>query len=434
MEDTRLGTILLDGGIVDEAGLERCLMIQALTGHARPLGEILVEQGLLDSATVERLLQLQRERGTLQQSVPPSTDLGSVALFTAALANRAEEMVVSEGRPVRIRVGATWSQLTAEVLRGPEVWDFVRETMGPQVLETLADRHFVVQPWHRPGLGRGLATAFRQFDGVAVRVTFAAETAPEARAVGVPDAVVDAVLASKGLVLVVGERGIGRSDTLSALTRVVASDPGHYVVVLDDEPWPLPADGALVVRRRHGTTPEQRADALRSIVRDDPDAVVCGDVGDASTFEVALRAAEGGRLVIAWIDAPSVARALTRILDFYPVHDLGRARSSLAAVLRAVLVRHQLPDANHAGTVVATELLLVDDPVRELLRNGDLSDLMMLLRAEGSRSGHSLDRSMLELLQAGKVRLEDVFARVEEKAWLLERTRKTAGAAAPVQE
>ncbi|MBL8755876.1 MAG: Flp pilus assembly complex ATPase component TadA [Planctomycetes bacterium] len=434
MEDTRLGTILLEGGIVDEAGLERCLAIQSLTGHVRPLGEILVEQGLLDAATVERLLQLQRERSTLQRSTTPTTDLGSSALFTAALANRAEEMVVSEGRPVRIRAGATWTQLTEEVLRGPEVWDFVRETMGSQVLEILAERHFVVQPWHLPGLGRGLATAFRQFDGVAVRVTFAAETALEPHAIGVPDAVTNAVRASKGLVLLVGERGIGRSDTLAALTRVAATDPGHYVVVVDDEPWPLPTGGALVVRRRHGATAEQRADALRSVVRDDPDAIVCGDVGCAATFEVALRAAEGGRLVVAWIDAPSVARALTRILDFYPVHDLVRARSSLAAVLRAVLVRHQLPDADHAGTVVASELLLVDDAARDLLRSGELSDLVLLLRGDGGRSGHSLDRSMLELLRAGKVRLEDVFVRVEEKAWLLERTRNMAGAAAPAKE
>ncbi len=434
MDDTRLGSILLEGGIVDESGLERCLAIQGLTGNTRPIGEILIEQGLLDAPTLERLLQLQRERGTLQRASVPTTDLGCAALLCSAIGNGAEEMVVSEGRPVRIRVGPTWSQLTDQALRGPEVWDFVRETMGAQVLETLADRHFVVQPWSLPGQGRGLATAFRQFEGVAVRLTFASTAAASPEAIGIPPGVVDVVRGGKGLVLLVGERGIGRAETLAALTQVAAVDPGHYVAVVDDEPWPLPTVGALVVRRRLGATAALREEALRSVVRDDPDAIVCADVGDASTFEVALRAAEGGRLVVAWIDAPSVTRALTRVLDFYPMHDLARARSSLAAVLRAVLVRQHLPDASHQGTVVASELLIVDESVREVVRGGDLSDIGLLLRGEGSRVGYSLDRSMLDLLVAGKVSMEDVFARVGEKAWLLERTRTLAAPTAPAKE
>jgi Tfp pilus assembly pilus retraction ATPase PilT len=127
--------------------------------------------------------------------------------------------------------------------------------------------------------------------------------------------------------------------------------------------------------------------------------------------------------VIAYLDAANTTSALTRILNFYPVYELPRVRSSLAAVLRTVLVRHLLPDVAHVGNVAATELLVVDDPVREVVRNGELSDISLLLRTEGGRSGYGLDRSLLDLLTNGRVRMDDVFARAEEKAWLLERTR-----------
>lgn len=423
MDEIRLGAILLEGGVVDEAGLERCLAIQNLTGGTRPIGQILIEQGLLTESSLKRLLALQREKVELQRASMPATDLASTSLLTAAQKNGAMEIVVSEGRPVRLRVGATWQQLTDESLSGPEVWDFVRETMGADVLESLADRQFVVRSWQLENIGRGTATAFRQFDGVAVRVTFSATSIPAPDALGVPAAVLEAVRAGKGMVLLVGERGLGRGEVLSSLVQHVAADASQYVVVVDDEPLTLPAEGAVVQRRRYGLAPSERAEALRCVVNEDPDVLVVGDVGSPETFEVALRAAEGGRMVIAYLDAANATSALVRILNFYSVHDLPRVRASLAAVLRAVLVRQIIPDVAHTGTVTATELLVVDDAVREVVRGGELGDIGLLLRAEGGRSGHSLDRSLLELLTAGKVRMEDVFARAEEKAWLLERTK-----------
>lgn len=423
MDENRLGAILLEGGVVDEAGLERCLAIQTLTGSSRPIGRILVEQGLLDEATLTRLLELQRGRFTNKVASVAPSNLTSLSLITAATSNGASEIVVSEGRPVRIRVGACWQQLTNEVLSGPEVWDFVRETMGSDVLEQLAENHYVVRPWSIDSAGAGAATAFRQFEGVAVRLTFVATKVAQPDELGVPESVSNAIDCGKGLVLCVGERGIGRGELLASLAHRAARSEDHYVVVVDNEPMQLPDGPALVVQRRFGLDPTERADVLRSVVREDPDTMVIADVGSPEAFELALRAAEGGRLVVAYIDAQNAVAALTRILNFYPSYEMARVRASLSAVLRAVLVRQLLPNAEHTSTVPATELLLVDEAVGEVIRQGELSDIGLLLRAEGGACGHSLDRSMLDLLADGRVRMDDVFSRAEEKSWLLERTR-----------
>ncbi|HEB54269.1 MAG TPA: hypothetical protein ENI87_13535 [bacterium] len=422
MEHDRLGAILLEGGIVDEAGLQRCLAIQALTGYVRPLGRILVEQGLLQEATLERLLAQQRSRGDARSADVAPDGLAARSLLAAAQANGATEVVVSEGRPVRIRAGARWRQLTDDVLSGPEVWDFVRETMGVEVLEKLAEEHFVVRTFTFDGVGCGRATAFRHFDGVAVRMAFSTSPVPEPHALGVPRPIVDLVGSQRGLVLCAGERGEGRQELLASLTRLLASDQHHYVVVLDDEPMELPTDGAMVVRRRFGDDAATRAAALRSVVREDPDAIVVGDVGAPETLELALRAAEGGRLVVAWLDAANVVAALRRVSHSYPAYELPRVRATLAAVLRAVLVRVLVPGHEDAGAQPATELLVVDEAAREVLRGGDLSDLGLLLRAKGG-SSHALDDSLLELLGAGSVDLGEVLPRAADKVRMLDRAQ-----------
>lgn len=423
MDDPRLGTILLEGGIVEAADLDRCLAIQTLTGGVRPLGQILIEQGLLDSVTLQRVLQLQRSEAALRAAQFPAADAQSGTLLRAARANGASEILVGEGRAVRIRVAGEWRELGGEPVRGPEVWDFVRETMGAEVLEELADRQYVVRTWRDTELGQGSAHAFRQFDGVSVRITFAAERVLAPDDAGVPASVVELARGGRGLVLLVGERGIGRIDALAPLLQAATADAGHYAIVLDDEPLPPLDTPAMLARRRFGLSTADRAAAVRGALREDPDVLTIADAGDPATFELAMRAAEGGRLVVACMDAGSVTAALNRILNFYPAYEVPRVRASLAAVLKAVLVRQVLPDGNRTGTVVATELLVVDDAVRAALRRGELGDLTLLLRMEGTRCGHSLDRNMLDLLTAGRVRLEDVFARAEEKAWLLERTR-----------
>ena len=151
MDDIRLGTLLLEGGIVDEAGLERCLAIQSLTNHGRPIGQILVDQGMISADALQRVLQLQRERRQEAASSLRANDLAADALLTLAANQGATELVVSEGRRACIRTGMQWRPVTDTPLSGPEVWDFARTVMGDGVLEALAERHCVVQPWQEIG-------------------------------------------------------------------------------------------------------------------------------------------------------------------------------------------------------------------------------------------------------------------------------------------
>lgn len=426
MDETRLGTILLESRILSEADLEKCLEIQSLTGNTRPIGQILIEQGLLDRATLDRLLQLQQTRVAEKRALETATggEPQRDGFLGAAARAGARELVISEGRPVMARAGTEWRVLTAEPVRGPEVWDFVRTEMGSQVLEELADRHYVVRDLHRPGLCRGRVTALRHSDGVAVMVELRPEHTPPPAELGIPPELTEILAGNRGLVLFVGERGVGRTDLLAGVLQVMAKEGGRYVVALDDAiDTELPTGGALVARRRVGTHVADYASGLRTAVREDPDAVLVGSLNEPDAFDMAIRAAEGGRLVVGWLDASSAVGCLQRILNFYPVYDVQRLRQSLAMVLRAVCVRHLLSSSDGARLVPATELLLVDEAARDVIRSGDLPNLGLLMRTTGGKNGHSLDQDMFALINAGRIRLEDAYARAEEKAWLLERLR-----------
>jgi twitching motility protein PilT len=425
MVDDRLGILLVDGGFVDEMQLERCLRIQAATGRSRPLGQILVEHGAIDAGTLQRVMALQARRGELRAASEPATDTRSRELLRAAEANGASELVVSEGRSVRIRVAGVWRELTQEPIAGPEAWDFVREVMGAAVLEELADRHCVTK--HAAvGATPIVATAFRQLDGVAVRVSFVGAPATDAKGAVVPAVLLQQAERGAGLILLVTDRREPRVWPMRPLLAAALSVAGRHGVALCDEPLGLGTTPGLLTLRRLGLRPEQRAEALRSALRTGPDVLAIADVGSPETFDLALGAAAGGALVVACIDAASVFGALQRVLDFYPAHEVPRVRATLAEALRAVLVRCVLPDAERNGSVVATELLLVDGPAREVLRSGELGDLRLLMRAADGRCGWPLDHSLLELLTAGRTRVEDVFPRAEEKARFLARSRSAA--------
>lgn len=426
MDETRLGTLLLESRLIAEPDLEKCLEIQALTGGTWPLGQIVVEQGLITRANLEQLLELQKTR--VQQRRTLAVGEGSDHYLQTAFDAGANELVISEGRPVLARVAGEWIALSTDPMNGPQVWDFVRDEMGGEVLEELADTQFVSRELHKPGRCRGRITAFRQFDGVAVTVRLHPELPRTTKELGVPDAIVDLVRQGKGLILLASERGSGRTEMLASLLQVAAEDAARFVLVLDDSlEYPLPEGPALLARRRVGAQVSDYGTALRTAVREDPDTIFIGDVGEPETFDLAIRAAEAGRLVVGCLHAGSVVATLHRALNFYPSYDIARVRATLASVLRGLLSMHLLPEAGRNSMVAATEMLLIDDAAREVVRSGDLGHLSLLMRMDGATStGHSLDRSLLDLLAAGRVRFADVFARAEEKSMVLDRSRQLA--------
>lgn len=420
MDDTRLGALLLENPMVHEAQIEHCLQIQALTGGTRPIGQILVDEGIITAQMLEELLELQARRRRSQGQLR-LIELGDADRYlSAALSAGASELLLTEGRPAMVRIGTALQALSRESLAPPEVWQLAVDLLGPDALDVIADRMSLTRELHRDGVCRGIARAFRHFDGICVTVRLHPEQIRSLDAAGIPPPVGQALQTGKGMILVVGQKGSGISETLATLTNEIVRTPGRIVQVLDRTlEAPIPSAEAIVVQRRVGEHTPSYASGLRAAFALDPDVLVIGDVSEPEAFDLALRAAESGRLVVAAVPARSVTTALERMLNGYPSPEVPRIRATLAGVLRVVLAVRLLPSAHGVGQVLCSELLVMDDAAQAVLRDSSLSQIELLWRLEDGCSGHSLDDDLMDALMRGKVLFEDAFPYAKDKNRML---------------
>lgn len=425
MDNTRLGSILLENPLMRQEDIERCLEIQALTGGTRPLGEILIQEGVISRAMLDELLALQESRRTDTRGTAIVQGTGSDSYLRSAIAHRASDLIMSEGRCVLIRTGGQLRELTKEPISQADLIEFLAGRIGPEVMATLAEKKAVTCEFHEPGLARGRISAFHHFDGLCVTIRLHPETVRDPIESGLPIELLRALKHGKGLILITGEARSGITETMASLIALAAQDQNRVVLVLDhDFEGPLPTGPAITTRRKIGVDSATMANALRVATIESPDVIFVGDAGEVVAFDLALRAAEGGHLVVAAVQARSVVSALERVLNGYPAYDVPRVRTSLAAVVNCVVAVNLLPTNEREGSVLASEVLVANEASREIVRAGALSQLNLLMRLESAECGHSMDDSLIGLIEAKRVRFEDAFVCAEDKSRLLQVAQK----------
>lgn len=424
MEDTRLGSILLESRVIREEDLEHCLRVQELIGASRPLGQILVEEGAISSQTLRELLDIQETRRRCSRIEHAIEAKDPHRFLTEALALGASELHLSEGRKALVRVGGQLRNLSKEVLQGPEVWQFVRDEMGFEVLEEIAERFSVTKVFSGESGVRGRITAFRHFDGIGVSMRLHSVAVRSPQEACIDTALLDSVHAGKGLILLAGEHGSGISETMATLLAEVVQEKGRYILVLDeDHECDVPEGEAIVCMRRVGVHTKNYTSGLRAALREDPDVIFVADASQAEAFDLALHAAESGRLVIAVLHASSAIGVLERAIALYPAYEQKRVQTILASVLQCVFVVKLVASAQGDGLRLATELLRFDANVREALRQGAFSQLDLLMRLEDIDSGHTMDASLIRLHARGELTFEELYEHVEDKSQVLESMR-----------
>lgn len=423
MDDTRLGALLLEGNLVREEDLERCLEFQTLTGGCRPLGQVLIELQVITEEDLEEILRLQRSRRSAQAQAPIDGPTGVDRVLATAVAAGATDLILTEGKPTMVRIAGVLRALTDEPLHPPEMWQFLLDHMGPQVLDRLAAEQYVSQEIVE-GCGRGRMTAFRHFGGACCSVRLHPSQPRTPKEAGLSDEVVECVRAGRGLLLLAGRKHSGLTSTLATLlTEAVKGSPRLVVVLGEALEYAIPESESQVIFRRVGRDTVSYEAGLESAIREDADVIIVADVSSPRTFDMALRAAEAGRFVIAGLSARTVQEALVRVQGFYPEYDQRRVRVALAGVLSCVLRIQLVPDRNGTADVMATELLLLDESSRAVLREGYLQRLHLLMNIEDGLNGHSMDACLEELFRAEKISLEDAFQHADDKARFLRRAK-----------
>jgi twitching motility protein PilT len=325
------------------------------------------------------------------------------ALLAEARARGASDLHLAPGAAPHLRLEGELVALPGPPLDGDEVLALCGPVLAQADAGAAAD---LCVAFDTAAAGRFRASVFRRAGALGAVFRAIPTTAPTAEALGLPASVIELSERGRGLVLVTGPAGSGRTTTLAALVGAIGARAQRHIVTFEDPIEHVHAHaGGLVSQRELGRDVPSVAAGVRAALRHDPDVLVIGEVADADAADAALEAAEAGRLCLAATRGASVLSALASFIDLFPAHRQAAARARLASVLEGALGQRLLPRAGGGERVMALELLVPGAPDRALIRDDNLPSIHAHMQA-GHGGAQTLNSALADLYLARRVTLE----------------------------
>ena len=338
------------------------------------------------------------------------------AFFKMLKDTGASDLHLSSGCQPMLRLNGRLERIKYKVLENEELKTLLYEIAPQRLLAVFEETGDLDFAYAAPGLGRLRCNYFRQERGVAAAFRAIPETVPTLSDLGLPDILGELAMRPKGLVLVTGPTGSGKSTTLAAMIRHALEARRDHIITVEDPIEFLHASaGCLINQREVGRDTRTFAAALRGALREDPDIILVGEMRDLETIELALEAAETGHLVLSTLHTVSAAKTIDRVIDVFPGDRQAQIRSALSESLTAVISQTLLRRADAPGRVMAMELLLANTAVRNLIRENKIFQINSVLETSKAQGMRTLDDSLLELLAAGRIAPADAVRNAVNK-------------------
>ena len=312
----------------------------------------------------------------------------------------ASDLHLAVGLPIKMRVGGELQVIREEPLRAEEAERMLREVCGEKRWRRFCDRKDLDFAYGVPGVVRLRASYLQTGRGLAAVFRTVPEQIATCEDLDLPSQVVALADAPRGLVLVTGPTGSGKSTTLAAMIHRINSRSTRHIILLEDPIEFVHNDlRSVIVQREIGTHADSFARALRAAVRQDPDVILVGELRDEDTMALALDAAEMGFLVFGTLHTNGAARSMDRVIDMFATARQPAARLALASSLRGVVSQLLLRRADGQGRVAVHEVLTVTPGVRNLVRQGDSAKLHSAMQAGRGQGMQTLDQALVDLVR-----------------------------------
>jgi len=329
-----------------------------------------------------------------------------------------EDLIIGVGRPPYMKRLGVVNPLGGDVMTEEAVQQLLADRLNLEQRERL-DKGIDVDISYDAKLAdtRFRANVFKQMNGTGIVFREIKREVADISALGLPDVVRSFADLKNGLVLVGGPTGAGKSTTLAALVNHINMNQSRHILTIEDPIEMVhPTKKCLVNQREVGTHALSFQSALRSSLREDPDVILIGEMRDLETIQFAVTAAETGHLVFGTVHTVSADKSIDRIINTFPANRQGQVRSMLAETLRGVVCQHLLRRKDEEGRILAVEVMIANDAVSSLVRNGKTFQLPSVIATSAEQGMQVMDRELSRLVRKGIVDYEEAYMKAVDKA------------------
>ena len=329
----------------------------------------------------------------------------------------ASDLHLSSGNQPLIRLRGSLERIKYKTLENAELKRILYEIAPEEKVKVFEEFGDVDFGYEIPGLSRYRANFYDQKWGIGAVFRAIPTTIPTAEELGLPAVILRLATLPKGLVLVTGPTGSGKSSTLAAIVdQANRTRRDHIITIEDPVEFVHHSKGCLVNHRELGTHTKNYATALRGALREDPDIIMVGEMRDLDTISLAIEAANTGHLVFGTLHTTSAAKTVDRIIEIFPANMQGQIRSSLADGLRAIVSQVLFKRIDVRGRCAAMEILLATSAVRHLIRESKTYQVGTVIQTGRKFGMQALDDSILEHILAGRIDPNEAYTYCSDKA------------------
>ena len=324
----------------------------------------------------------------------------------------ASDIHITVDSPPIARVKGSFIKLREENLSKEDTFQMAKEITGPKKFKILEEHGEVDLSVSIESGDRFRVNAYKQRGNYAIAIRTITSQIPSFKTLGLPNVVASFAEKHKGLVLVTGPTGSGKSTTLASLIDIINSTQERHIITLEDPiEYVHHHKKGIVNQREIGNDTDSFNAALRAALRQDPDVILVGEMRDPETVSIALTAAETGHLVFSTLHTVGSAKTIDRIVDMFPAEQQQQIRTQLSTVCEGVISQQLIKTTDGRNRVAALEVMVTTPAIRNLIRENKTYQIQNIIQTSSKIGMQSMDQELVNLFRQGKISRESVLSR-----------------------
>lgn len=320
---------------------------------------------------------------------------------------KASDIHLTVGIPPTFRISGELMNIGGEVLSSEDTEKLTMQALSEnkfKILEKVGELDF---SYSNPGVGRYRVNAYKQRGSFGMALRIIPIEIPTMESLGLPHVVKDLSRLTRGLILVTGPTGSGKSTTLASIINQIINERNCHILTLEDPIEYLHKHNKAIVNQREiGSDSQSFANALRGALREDPDVILVGEMRDLETMSIAITAAETGHLVLSTLHTFGAAKTIDRIIDVFPPYQQQQIRVQLSSVIQAIISQQLLINYEGNGRVAAFEVMVATSAIRNLIREDKVHQIDTVIQTGSKYNMQTMDSNLLELYKKGLIKKE----------------------------